>query len=232
MFGLTHGILEQTKEQGISYYGNPEALWEFENTKLDTINNYLLASDLSTYSTGKVGSYGINGDGAHKMTNNDIQLTPPWTISFWHYYDAANYFSLFTSSDSSLNNFIWIWRNTPGGSVYFCVYVADGQYVTQYANYPYLTDDSSGWYHYAIACQDDDNFYLQINALGWERYDVSTDRPGWVSESDGFTLGGMPSIKASAYKPPFTGKIDQCYVYDRVLSQEDVSALYNGGTGI
>ena len=88
--------------------------------------------------------------------------------------------------------------------------------------------DDGGWHHFvAVSDASAADFGTAIYIDG-ERYGVQATAPALEAETTNLYIGENPE----ALNRQWIGSIDDIGIWDRVLSADEVSALYNGGTGV
>jgi len=106
----------------------------------------------------------------------------------------------------------------------FCS-VGDGQRV-RFGSANTVTDGV--WHHLGCTFDRDGNGQVYIDGVADGSAVDITDADGDLGNSDNLTIGAMPNSVAPKYF--FNGSIDEVMIFDRVLSAEQVNALYNNNT--
>jgi hypothetical protein len=141
------------------------------------------------------------------------------TVSAWIYPQA------FTTT----NVIIAPSRASSANGIAFTVY-GTGLRFTTYAVKDYtsstITLSANTWY-YVTAVLNNNNVTFYVN--GVERDTVTHTTGGLVNTDDQYQIGASTSSGSSALTFPFNGKLDDIRVYSRVLSGDEITAIYNTG---
>jgi hypothetical protein len=222
------------------------AYWPFEEdapsgdvTAIDWTGrgNDLTSNNSVLSTTGKVGLgrelVAANSEFLSRASNTDLQFGDgDWTLSAWVYVpDRADGEGYVIGKDQSGGREV-IFSNTVTAATTvnrftFIVFHTDGSLISGISNARTKANFVDRWWHYVI-----------INAAG-----AVTQYLNGVSEGTATRAGGKTFI---ATNTPFnvgrrsfsgaaghlTGTVDELAKWTRALSASEVSALYNGGTGI
>jgi len=195
-------------------YGDTIVLWHFDE------GSGTIAFDKTSYSkhgtltnspvwVSGISGYGVQTTGTQYISTN-INLDNDWTMSVWFYYPlpAGSYQTL---ARGTQNHVVIVSSNTHLGV--YCNEVAScGTAGFQDSGYD-VTSLSTGW-HYLVAVGNtglDTDFYIDGVYVG--------DSPAKSSEDilavGNYQGGGQPF-----------GKIDEFAIYDKILTPEEISELY------
>lgn len=203
--------------------------WTFENDLTDSYNDYDLtrvAGSSNNYVEGKVGfaiDTSISTNTAYGTTNADVRnvfLSGVFSLSGWYYFTKNSGWNFITASkqSSGYTSFAsWVRDTMIGFSI--CLYNI-GCYSLQYD-----VDSRNAWHHIVITLNgtttNGANLYYDGNLV------KTGTNNRVINGCDRFTISTN-----SANQDYWKGKTDQVYLYNRVLSLNEVKQLYNGGAGI
>ena len=182
----------------------------FEGNTTDDTGNYTLTGTDITYGsgTGKI-LQGASFNGSSSVINGaSIMYGPNRTLSFWIKPDLAStgVVSLFSAGVGSGGlNYVASTQN-----LYFVDY--SGNWQTASSSVPVAT-----WTHCLITTSSN-TFYVYINGSLSLTYVLP------------MSLAGFGQI--GNYYGPYKGIMDILAVWNRVLTVDEIAALYNGGSGL
>jgi len=202
-----------------------------------------------TGQTGKIGSYAWNFSGndgnnsgahdyveANALAGNTAAGATVRSMSVW----------VKQNNNSNQNNDGWIltWgdNDTSSGGNDFFVIMDDWGYLNVRirdgtTNTYFFEGRSSGqvfldhdWHHIVVTMGTEVKFYLDgtnIPSSGWGN---TNDLTAWIhTDMETFTIGS--SGGAEVFEKSFDGLIDQLLIYSDELTQSEVTALWNSGSG-
>ncbi len=202
------------------------AYWKLEEgpgqMRLDSSGNGLDLTDNN--GVGQEG--GIFGNGAEtSYVGYDRWLDHPdhpllrfdadFTMSLWVYQLEPIF-----GSDTMLNSTGGVYLVTFGHALDLVMYDADGNTILWLAGNADVTPDQ--WHHLV--------FYRSGNTVGLI---IDNGEPAIQTDVAGYPrVGEMFRIGAHEAGYPFTGTIDEVAKWNRVLSADEITALYNDGAGL
>lgn len=175
--------------------------------------------------TGKINS-GFTFDGSSAITigdNNDLDNgTNDFSISFWikSTQSGANNFIIYHDAVSS--NTGYNVQMTTSGAVRFKI--SDGSYT--YADTGVVNDGN--WYHIVGVFDRDDKLHIYVNASEVGSGTSITGEQGDISSVRDFGVGA--NVYGSSNYLTDT-VLDDIRIIGRVITQEEIDALYNSGSG-
>ncbi len=181
-----------------------------------------------SFTAGKIGQ-AFNFDGINDivaLADNSLNLTSDFSISMWANWGRNN------TSQILMSNFT-INPNTRGwfiehaaGQLRFRGFNSTGgnAFYIQYGYTPPLNT----WVHYTFVHKNNDNqMYINgVQVLG----DTSSSTHA-AYESTNWPMIGANRYNPTTYQEFFQGKLDGVSVWNKALTQADVTDLYNSGTG-
>lgn len=176
----------------------------------------------ATYVTGKQGDYALSfgGSGDHVDLGGDssLKVTDDWTYSFWVY-----------SDDWSSNSYNHIFsQNTCGGTGGPCVRMASTtkkpQLLVAGSDFGYMDKalTNSKWEMLTIVSDS--------NGITWYLDSVEQSKSGGATQPT-MTYHASESFNLASEKGSsrfLTGLIDDVAIYNKALSQSEISSLYSG----
>jgi len=205
-----------------------------DNTDSGTGANAVSDIGTPTYTSGKIGN-ALTLDGSTDALNvdalaTDVASDTTGSISAWINPDGtAGGQCWFALADSATANQIYFtWDNTP--KVVFTCEVTGGGGVRWQHNTPV----SSGTWTHIVAVQDGVALKVYINGSLVTLTDTVTTATGeWLNDltvsANAGTIGARRAEGSTSQY--FDGQIDDLRYFKCVLSQAEVTALYNGGSG-
>jgi hypothetical protein len=237
MITLRHGIIEQ---EIIAAGGTPSPSyptdglverWSFNET-INGLNgiNFSTFSGSPTYATGvRDKCLSLDGSFGLKILANSTIYdtwagTNTWSLSYWVKTDEFTWFKRIISTNNSTYK--------GGIDVGSGHYSAPTQRTVNTLHYPGLWMDlieptfemsSSNWYHIVFMRTSSTNLKVYIN----NSLDVNVTITSRNLATRDLYVGCDYSGSEN-----FTGKIQLLYLYDKALSTNEISQLYNGGSGV
>ena len=201
----------------------------------DSLGNYngIAQGDL-TYSAGKSGNaFNLNGTNAYVNLGNNIfnSFTSDFSISVWVNLNSVSgnqcilsNLSYNTSSGKS-NGWIFLMRNQVP---YFEIYADSGS--NQPISSPSLLSTST-WYNVVITRKASTRSRIYVNG-SLVVADTSSLNPTYVTTSIPIPSSiGAWKYNASIVTNYLNGKIDELYAWNREITADEVTDLYNSGNG-
>jgi len=190
------------------------------NTNLVPINQSgIINTSYGSFTTNKYITLGS------PATNFPIAYNQPFSISAWVYPNSFG--GLIFSQSSGANKFQWYLDNE-----YTASKLEFGIAKSSVASYNAIADSNTPtgqWVHVVgtfSGTGDANGIKLYVN--GVLQTTKGTYGAGAISNSDGETIIG----NSTGYSTGFKGKIDESAIWTRVLTQTEVTTLWNGGLGL
>jgi hypothetical protein len=160
----------------------------------------------------------VNGD--YLIYNDTLTGTGSWTYSVWVYPTATQNSIIIANGNSNSNGYGLVMNNgthtVPGDKI--TVIIGGIKYV------PGPSVTMNNWHHAAIRRM---NGVISLFVDG-TKYDSTTTIPYPPGSPNQFTVG-----REGAGGPnPFAGKIDEVAVYNRALSNAEITQLYNSSCNV
>jgi concanavalin A-like lectin/glucanase superfamily protein len=225
---------------GLGLQTNCIAFYEMENTSwLDsTSNSYTMtASGSPTSISGLVGNCGhfVSSSSQYlkRTYNTDFAVSAvDWSVTFW--FKAASFIdsAILSRDDTGFGNHVYMVYTGFGGSgqnLFFNVYTNGGTNNNTLQATSFGNLSTGTWYFGAFTYTNSTNTgRLSINA-GTQDSIVTINNPINNATFDPMIGATVPSSPAQFWN----GDIDQVGFWKgRVLSTSDITALYNGGSGL
>jgi len=176
--------------------------------------------DISLESGKITDSYYFNGNGGVGIGNPDIDLTTTLSICFW-FKTEQNYNSRRNPIDKAYGaEFSFTLEDNSNGelSTYFG---SAGSNSTPYAANKWDGIPDNQWNHLVwIRDNESQSVTLYLNGESYSSNRVVTEWETPVSSNDSLVIG-------DGYTSPMYGNMDDVRIYNRVLSESEVRALYN-----
>jgi len=219
------GDVASTLNDGLVSY------WDFNEPSGSTVKDKYGYNDATvvlggTSALGSTGKIGLcpTFDGADDSISCgnpvNLQLTYPISISFWMYpaEETTDYwYPLITKIKSDLNGYaVYFFNNR------IAFQTANGSSSDNTDSSPNVTELNT-WYH-IIVTWDGSNTTYYINGVS-DGSEAQTLEP--VSDVNDFFIGGMDSAPADGYK----GRLDEVKIWNKVLTQSEVTEDYNSSIG-
>jgi len=211
-----HSLVDPFKD------GSGKALYRLEGNALDESGNYNGAPTALTYGLGRFGRCGI-GNGSTTKVKADFQFTTNMTISCFAYFtllgESQFIFGELDSAGSGTSNRVGLGITTTN-----TFQIALGNGTLGLNN----TSIASGvaintWYHFALVISGTSVKLYKDSILVADltsTVTIGTHTTGNFSFFDYGNYGTAGSFSIN-------GRIDQCRVFNKALSQAEVTALYN-----
>lgn len=227
------------------------AYWAFEETSGTTAfdshtNSYdgTNSAGVTINQTGKVDKC-YNYSGVDRYTNMgnvaalDIKYDEPASIGIWAKFDnISQQYHTFMSklSESSAYQSSWLW------SYYYIAGTNEFLYLQYYGtssgNYRSArvldwVPTLDTWYHIVFTNDGTDSANCFKAYINGSEQTVTKLEVGTVLEAypaTNFNLGSIDNANSTTDKS-FQGSLDEAFIYKKVLSQDEVLWLYNGGNG-
>ena len=212
-----------------------QAFYKLSDTSDSSGNNRNLTNNGNvSFASGKIGNAAIF-DGSDKVLKNEsisLANSSEMTFSFW----------IKTSNFSQPGcNLIGIWGNSNSSDTQFEAYY-DSSYVTGLVQTPDGEGDrgmlsaptsmsiaDGNWHHYVLIFKDGNKVYGIYDGV---KTSVNTYSPTTISNNSAYFGIGRTSQTYWGGANHFDGQIDAAGVWNRALSDAEVAALYNNGTGL
>jgi hypothetical protein len=188
------------------------------------VNNATLING-ATYGVGKINeAFSFDGVNDYATTGSRVGFSnnQNFTFSAWVKFNAVLNRGFFTNGDTSNGATMGTWN--PGGGRKLSLLKGQGS-AQSFAN---TTLNTGQWYHLVIVhtpyngVSDNVFFYVNNVADGSDTFNIGTST---VDQNQ--YLGSKTDL--GTY---FNGLIDIAYIFDDSLSTDEISELYNGGTGL
>jgi hypothetical protein len=206
------------------------SLNESSGTRSDSHgSNDLVDSDTTGSATGKVGSAArIDSSAADKLTveSSSLQGGASFTVAGWIYLDSLNvsagaWFGATSSVPfSSRSDWMWAFRSSSG---LFQFYTSDGGWKSLNA-ISFGTVSSGTWYH-VTTWYDSDASTMSIKVNNGATDSRTSVTATHQSLATTLRVGGY-------HTNAFDGRVDELGFWSRVLTANEITELYNSGTGI
>jgi hypothetical protein len=213
-----------------AYDPRPIAQWKMNDnagstTVLDSSGNGLDGTAIQNtsviHATGVVGG-ALSFDGVSDTVSiNNFTMDADWSIDGWIKPTINQVGAIISQSTDSNNNAVIFLQGANNGELTFYVN-SEGNNVVNVASAGGF--NLNEWKHFVLA-YDGIDYHFYIN--GVEGTTVYNNAQSWGSYSGNLVLGHR-DMDDSYY---FGGLMDDVRVYNRALSQEEISALYNSGNG-
>ena len=212
--------------QGFFNDGTELAHYKFDGDATDSIGRYNGTATSITYGTGKFGQCGVfNGRNSKIVTSTRVNTGQNFSVSCW---TRVNDFG-----DGGIHNHRANMSNGAEGQIG----VDQGQLITNIINssnifiattsFPLFLLSLDVWYNLSFTYNgskiifyiNGDNSSSAISVIG----------AGTVSNGASFLAFGMAGFDLTNSALAFNGSIDNSRIFNRALTQEEVTALYNEG---
>ena len=247
--GLFWGILQQS---GISFpTSGLTSYWRFDSTGgtavYDSVGsvNGTLDTNTSFNSNGKNNycayANGTNNYNAYFGNKYNFENTDTWTISGWFKFPAGstNIGTIMTKESTSASNYrgwgmlIYNTSTTLSIEMYLINSYGGNNYALRQGNYTGAKLNDGNWHMYTFTYDG------SLNASGLKCYfdneDISSTiskdtLTGTIVSASGvdFCIGGREQSGRALSNAYF----DECAIWNRVLSEDEITALYNSGSGL
>jgi hypothetical protein len=215
---------------------NLVAYWKMEEasgSRASEVNSHTLADNNTvTQATGKLGNAAqftaANSEYLSIADNADVSAGDvDWTLGLWVYLDStAGSQTILAKGDGGSGEFVFKYRAESSGFFKFEVYGASGFGSPGVVSTEFVVLPTASTWYFILLRHDATANTLTIAVNNGTPISVSHSA-GIYNGTGAFTVGGWPTF--SEY---FTGRIDSLGIWKRVLSSQDQTDLYNGGTGL
>lgn len=218
---IRHGILESSRSKAAAWpTSGLVARWTFDDTLTDTVNSITLSEQGTgsiSYVTGKVGK-------AVKFSAGTKYLETT-SSTVYNVFRAQHAFS------------VSFWVNKPGQAVlsanvgtsfafsvqtYFTAFRSAGGTFMLLSNDSYTLDD--GIWRHAVVTYDGTTMKTYRDNYNWGSTTANNVTMGNITNFWLNQRGGFAGVANAMF--------DMVYIYDRALTSDEISQLYNGGDGI
>ena len=174
------------------------------------------------------------------------ERTQPWTMSGWLKFPVGNtsiatFMSKESTSGSGYRGWAMLWVNSPtnaGSEMYIINNYSSNNYILRGSTTDYETGSTTvndGLWHMITFTYDGTskasgvtNYYDTVN-ISAPTYGKDTLTATIISAAAvDFCIGG----REQGGRGMSAGNIDECAMWDRVLSTEEIAAVYNSGAGL
>ena len=211
------------------------AAYNAENNANDAllVNNGTAQGGL-TYGVGKVGTaFQFNGSNAYVQLGDVMDVgTSSWSYSMWFNVSTTNNSMLFSKVKNGPSAGR-IWAGTNLNKVYFAFETTGGNIAIETTS----NISINTWYHVTFVLDRNDKLKMYLNGtlssvnvflgtnnlIPYSLVDFNTNHP--------FRIGAFTDIDNTTPIALFNGKIDAFNIYNRVLTQSEITELYNSGNG-
>ena len=146
----------------------------------------------------------------------NLKITGNITISLWVYLDGTASTNRFVAKGNSY----FFWFSGDNGLGYFAIDLDGGAVPNSGTS---TTDIRGGWHH-VVGVNDGTNLKIYIDGT-----EESTDTTGGGIVTNDTNVEFGRNVGGSEY---FDGKLDEIGIWDRALSDNEISDLYNSGDGL
>ena len=182
-----------------------------------------------SFTTGKIGQ-AFNFDGVNdiiRLSNNSLDLTGDFSISMWANWSRNNT-SQILMSNLTIGASIRGWfiehaagqlrfrgLNSSGGDAFYLIH--------------YYTPPLNTWVHYTFVHKNNSNKMYIDGVLISPSGVVGSTHVAY--DTPNYPLIGANQYNATTYQEFFQGKLDAVSVWNKELTAEEVTSLYNSGNG-
>jgi hypothetical protein len=180
----------------------------------------------ATFSTGKIGqAFQFDGTNDYlKLPNNSLNFIDDFSVGFWMKLGSLNQTSYIIDSAgfSGIGTTGWV-LNLTSGNLNFTIH-NNNNASSIGANY--VLTSTSVWYHIVITSKSGYNAIYINNSLIMSN--TSTMRPNYVTSSYSIPYIGVFKTANTQF---FNGNIDGLNFWNKSLTVDEVTQLYNSGNG-
>jgi len=213
---------------------------EHTTSDLGTGGDVAEVGSVTAQSTNKLlGSNALDLDGASgtyiNMNNILNCMTTTGTISFWARSEGTSAYTIAWSDTNGLSYF-HITSEHGGSNAHCRVDMTVSNTIQWKVQSPTGTWGSTdrGWKHIVIT-QDGTNAKLYFNGTEQTTFVTTTDKSKWISHVT--TAGadnvrwGVKNVYNQGNQGAWGGQLDDFAIWNRAITADEVTTLYNGGTG-
>ena len=205
----------------------------YKPTPNDALNtNNGTAQGGLTYAVGKVGTaFQFNGTNAYvALPDNSLNFTGDFSVSCWFYAstNTTNSSGLIGNyNDSASTGFgMYLYQNR----LYAQLVNVSGKYSTTYVDNSVL----GAWNHAVMVFKKGTGFYLYMNGVLRNSFTTANNANAGISPSYSATQKayiGLLNYSGDWWWMQNGGKIDAANVWQKQLTQAEITELYNSGNG-
>jgi RHS repeat-associated protein len=209
----------------VSYY-------KLEDTTDSASTNNLTNNNTASFNSGKVNN---SADGGSSNTNKYLSTatnlgfgTGPWSMAFWFNLDSStgSSFPIGIQTNSPSDRAMYVRVISGGGGAIWGEY-ASGRGFDETRTVYSTTINTGTWYHVAYVYDGSTPvLYVNGSAVGSNSTQNSGGSGGFVN-----AFGTLAYPDTSYVTSVFPGKVDEAGVWNKALSAQEVTDLYNGGQG-
>jgi Concanavalin A-like lectin/glucanases superfamily/Bacterial Ig-like domain (group 3) len=199
-------------------FDNYNATGFFDNSSYSRFGSFAGVNfGTSNISTGKRG-YGLDFDGVDDYVGlTSFNITSNSSLSFWAKIGAKDYQGIVGRNGGSFSYFrfgnnVGTYDNNIYGETF-----TDGDVISLDFKDSFNEISLDTWYYFTIVQDDNLNWSLYINGI-YQSSDITTNS---IME-----IGRIGSARTSDW---FNGTMDEVLIFNRTLSQSEISALYDDG---
>lgn len=208
-----------------------ERYFALEDLTDSTGNGSLTASGATGGATGIIeNAYSFDG-ASDRLTDADVSIAAlsDFTINVWFYADVAQ-----TAGDY---NILFDWADaatTEAGKLYYSGFSNDQ--FTFFSDTSIQADDryditapaslENGWHMFTLVFDQGNKVYAYIDASIVDAAGEAMGTTSYVNTNQDLVLGDRPYSTSEG----FDGSIDEVALWSRVLTQEEITSLYAGGS--
>ena len=192
-----------------------------------------------TYTAGKIGNaFNFNGTNAYVQLGDVMDIgTSSWSYSMWfnaNQLTAGTYLVLFSKSIAASGSGR-VWATTYGNQLQFNFDAAGNS--NNINTQTTLTFNTNTWYHVVCVLDRNDKLKMYVNGtlvtlntilgdnnlIPFSSVNYNTNNP--------FRIGTYTAADNASILGTFNGKIDAFNVWQKALTQSEITELYNSGNG-
>lgn len=231
---LRYGLLSQGlafPSNGLAYY------WSFDEVSGTTITDSVSGVTGSVNNSRVLGSTGFHNNGADFTQGDDYANLGIWgsemgthTISFWFQAESEAsdkyIFGVLNDGTTQVNmgrvkggqTDIWVMIQDENGNRVQIIIDADGYLDDNWHHFAYTFDSPNTMTPYLDGEEADFTYQSQASATYFVDFDYD------------FAVGCRNS--RTNFRDYIDGKVDEFAIWNRVLTEKEISLIYNGGVGL